>query len=53
MLRAIIRLTDACGAKRVGGDDVGTGLKIGARDAFHDVRPRQRQNVVIPLLVMR
>ena len=53
MLGAIIGLTDPVGAERIGRDDVRPGVQIGFADRGHDIGTRQREDVVVALLVVR
>ena len=48
-LGGVVGLRDGRRAERVGLDDVGAGLEEGVVDAAHDVRARQRQDVVVAL----
>ena len=49
----IVRLRDRRRVERVGADDVGAGLEIGIVDRANDVGPRQHQEVVVALEVVR
>src|SRR3546814_686319 len=49
----IIGLADPVGAEGVGRHDVGPRRQIGLADRRHDILPRQREDVVVALLVVR
>src|SRR3546814_9221321 len=52
MLGAIIGLADPVGAEGIGRNDIRPGRQIDLADRGHDVGPRQRENVVVALLVV-
>ena len=52
-MQPVVRLRDARGRERVGGDDVGAGVQIRVVDGADDVGPRQGQQVVVASDVAR
>jgi hypothetical protein len=53
VLEPVVRLRDRAGREGVRRDDVRPGLEIGPMDVEHELRPGQRDDVVVPLQVPR
>ena len=53
VLDAVVGLADRVGVEGVGRQQVGAGLDVGVADLAHDLGPRQVQQIVVALLVVR
>src|SRR5262249_14523355 len=53
LLGAVVALADGVGVEGVGGQEVGAGVDVLVADLGHDLGPRQVQEIVVALLVVR